>query len=120
MAKRILIVDDDLELCQELAEILRDEGYDVDETSDSGRGATLIQSNRYDACLLDYKMSGLNGLQLARKVKEKDPASAVFIISGGFLAEKMVQQENAGSVVSATINKPFDVAILLNIIKSSI
>jgi len=117
MKKRILIVDDDAELAEEIAEILRDEGYFVDSATDSGRGEALIGKNIYDAYLFDYKMSGLTGTDLLRKAKEKDPKAAVLIISGRPFIEKLLKEEKMDHLVSSVIKKPFDAETLLDKIK---
>lgn len=120
MAKRILLIDDNEELCQNVAQILRDEGYSVDDTSDSGKGEVLINKNTYDVSLFDYKMAGLNGVDLLRKVKEKDFQSVVFIISGIPFIEELLKKENVFHLVGEVINKPFDMGILLQKIKTVI
>ena len=55
MPKKILIVDDDKSVGHSLAMLLREEGYLVDNTTDSGEGARLIEKDGYDVCLFDYK-----------------------------------------------------------------
>ncbi len=120
MPKKILIIDDDIELCQELAEILRDKGYTVDDTSDTGQGEVFIKENNYDVFLFDYKMRGLNGIDLLKKAKEKNAKSTVFIISGRPFIEKLLEEENVSHLVSGVINKPFDIEALLQKIKALI
>src|SRR4030042_5615810 len=100
MPKKILIVDDDVGLAEEMAEIRRDEGYWVESASDSSQGEKLIKENTHDIYLLDYKMSGLSGVDLLRKVKEKNSNSAVFIISGRPFFEKLLKEENVLTLLS--------------------
>lgn len=119
MHKKILLIDDDTELCQELAEILRNEGYLVDDTSDTKQGEVFIKGNNYDIFIFDYKMTGLNGIDLLRKAKEKNADSSVFIVSGRPFIEKLLEEENVLGLVSGVINKPFDVEDLLHKIKPS-
>lgn len=118
MPKRILIVDDDSELAEEMAEILRDQGYFVENTSDSLQGEKLIIESTYDLYLLDYKMSGLSGVDLLKKIKVKDIESTVFIISGKPSIDKLLEEGNVSHLVSAVIKKPFDVEMLLREIKA--
>lgn len=117
MAKKILLIDDDAELCQELAEVLRDEGYLVDEACDVSQGEIFIKQNSYDICLFDYKMPGLSGVDLLRSLKKRSPQSAVLIISGRPLIEEILKKENVSHLVAAVVNKPFDIKILLQSIK---
>jgi len=118
MVKRILIVDDDAELAEEMAEILRDESFIVESTSDALYAEKLINKESYDLYLLDYKMSYLSGVDLLKKIKFKDPESEVFIISGRPAIEKLLEEENVRELVSAVIKKPFDIETLLQRIKS--
>ena len=119
MSKKILIVDDDAELAEEIAEILLGQGYSVEKTSDSAQGERLIKENIYDIYLLDYKMSGLSGVELLKKVKEKNSKSIVFIISGRPFIEKILKEEDVDNLVAGIIKKPFDPEVLLQKIKTS-
>jgi DNA-binding response OmpR family regulator len=116
MAK-ILLVDDNAELCVELAGIFRAEGYLVDNTSDSSEGAGLIKRNRYDVGILDYKMKGLNGIDL---LKEVNPQCPVFIISGMLAIDKLIIEERVSGLVAGIINKPFDLEMLLQMVRGVI
>ncbi|MDD4899612.1 MAG: response regulator [Candidatus Omnitrophica bacterium] len=118
MLKKIIIVDDDAELAEEMAEILRDEGFIVENTSDTLHAEKLISSHSYDLYLLDYKMSHLSGVDLLKKIKFKDPESKVFIISGRPAIEKLLEEEKVNELVSAVFKKPFDIETLLQRIKS--
>jgi len=117
MPKKILLVDDDLQLCDEVAEILRDEGYLVDNTSDENEVESLIRNTDYDLCLLDYKMPRFTGIDLLRKIKNKNPACVGIIVSGRPFLEKTIQEQNAVTLVSGIIEKPFEIASVLNKIK---
>ena len=113
MPKKILLVDDDLGISNSLAFLLRDEGYDVDVTTDSTEGAVLIKKNRYDVSIFDYKMRGLNGIDLLKMTKVKNPQCAVFIISGMLNIDGLSNKKKAADLATAIITKPFDVEALL-------
>jgi DNA-binding NtrC family response regulator len=115
--KKIILIDDDIQLCEEVAEILRDEGYFVDNTSDEAQGEVLIKNNIYDICLLDYKMSRLTGIELLRKIKEKNPRCASFIVSGKPFIQKVIEEQNVAHLVSGIIEKPFEIKDVLDKIK---
>lgn len=117
--KKLLLIDDSVELCNELAELFQEEGFDVDQTSDSDHGADLIKKNRYDVCLLDYKMKGLNGIDLLKMVKVINPECAAFIISGRSSIEELIEREQVMSLVAGIIKKPFDIELLLQQVKTA-
>ncbi len=113
MHKKILIVDDDPGICHSLAILLRGEGYDVDETLKSMEAASLIKKNRYDVCLFDYKLGGLNGIELLKMTKNINPQCAVFIISGMLNIDELCGKEADAGLVAGIVSKPFDVEALL-------
>ena len=117
MPKKIILIDDDPQLCEEVAEMLRDEGYFVDNTSDEAQGEALIKNNTYDICLLDYKMPHLTGIDLLKKIKEKNPRCAGLIVSGRPFIQKVIEEENASHLVSGIIEKPFELKAILDKIK---
>ena len=113
MPKRILLVDDDEGISNSLAILLRGEGYDVDVTTDSGEGAVLIKENKYDVSIFDYKMKGLNGVDLLKMTKVKNPQCAVFIISGMLNIDRLSNNKKNADLATGIITKPFDVEALL-------
>lgn len=113
MHHKILIIDDDPGVCNSLAMLLRGEKYHVDNTMDSGEGVTLIKKNEYDLCLFDYKMKGLNGIDLLRILKGVNPRCPVFIISAMSNIEALCRKEIKAGLLAGIISKPFDVEALL-------
>jgi DNA-binding NtrC family response regulator len=113
MHKKILIVDDYESICNSLAMLFREDGYLVDNTSDSSEAALLIKKNRYDACVFDYKMKPLTGIDLLKMVKNKDPGCSVFIISGVLTIELISADKSVVSLATGLITKPFDAEELL-------
>ena len=113
MAKQILIIDDDEELCDGIAEILHDEGYCVKNTSDADEAGKLIENCVFDIALVDYKMPKLTGVDVLRLIKAKNPATRVFIVSGRPFIEKLLEDEKVAHLVAGVISKPFDCQELL-------
>jgi two-component system OmpR family response regulator len=72
---RVLIVDDNQDAAISLAMVLGAAGFDV-ETSFDGQGA-LKAAERFkpDACVLDINMPGMNGYELARRLRENTPGA---------------------------------------------
>ena len=111
--KKILVVDDDDNLCEVTAEILKDEGYLVEYTSDTTKAEELIDKGVFDIALFDYKMPRLTGADLLRKIKAKNPKTNVFIMSGRPFIETVLKEENVYDMVSGVITKPFSEMMLL-------
>ncbi|MFZ5802826.1 MAG: response regulator transcription factor [Candidatus Omnitrophota bacterium] len=77
MKKRVLVMDDDEVLCEELAEALAAEGYGVDMAFDGIRGKAMIAKGNYDLVLLDIKVPHFSGLELLKNMKSYSPETAV-------------------------------------------
>jgi DNA-binding NtrC family response regulator len=120
MHHKILIVDDDPGVCNSLALLLRSEKYDVDKTTDNEEATALIKKNKYDVCLFDYKMKGLNGRDLLKTTKEVSPQCPVFIVSGMMGLDVLLKKEIKAGLLAGIINKPFNVEVLLQKIRDVI
>ena len=66
---RILFVEDDTDIRETLAELLRDEGYDVSEAGSAEEGLQLLQSERYHVLLSDYHLPGNNGTWMIEQAR---------------------------------------------------
>lgn len=117
MNKRVLIIDDDKELCEELSEILREEGFATDYAIRPLDGKTLLADNTYDVLILDFKMPQINGMDLLKEIKEKVKNLKIFLISGSLSIEKLLVEQNLTSFVSGVFTKPLKVETLLEELK---
>ncbi len=77
----ILLVDDDVDICSNLADILGDLSYRVDVAHDGHAALELIRRNRYDVAVLDYKMPGMNGATLAREIRRLRPELVSLLVT---------------------------------------
>ena len=89
----------------------------MDIATDGLEGQTRIQEDAYDIILLDFKMPGLTGVELLKRIKTKNRSSRVFLISGRPFLEKLIQTQELSHLVEAVFSKPFDVELLLAKIK---
>lgn len=115
---KILLVDDSVELCNELAEVFREEGYLIDNTSNSTDGVMLIQTKSYDLCIFDYKMNGLSGIDLLKITKNLHPQCPVLIMSGKPSIMELIKKEKVANLIVGVIHKPFNIGKLLQKVKS--
>lgn len=115
MAK-ILVVDDEQDLCEILSFNLESEGYEVD-TANSAEEALKMFSPQYDLLLLDVMMDEMSGYQMAKKIRT-DLGSSVPII---FLTAKDTENDMlTGFSIGADdyITKPFSLKTVLARIKA--
>ena len=61
---RLLIVDDELSVCDSLAKWFHEEGYEVGIAEDANNALTRLAESRWDAALLDIEMHGIDGIEL--------------------------------------------------------
>lgn len=117
---KILIADDDLEMCRMLASTLRCEGY---ETSFTTNGETLRddliamynEGTLPDILIADIQMPGITGLHLLKWARQAIPAVAIVLITGFGDAITHTRAENLGA--TALFDKPFELADLRQVIQ---
>lgn len=82
MEKTILVVDDEERIRESLREILSDEGYRVIEASDGAKALDLVDRERPGLVLLDIWMPRVDGIELLKEIRRRDPRANVVMISG--------------------------------------
>ena len=97
MAKKVLLVEDEEKLINNLADKLRAEGYDVYTAMDGETGWNLARSDTYDLIVLDIMLPGLDGLSLCRMIRN-DPkmldVSIIILTARGTEVDKIVGLES--------------------------
>jgi DNA-binding NtrC family response regulator len=106
--KKILLVDDDRELTQELADMIRSEGFVVDTAASGPEGERLIRTGVYGTAVIDFKMPGFDGIELLKKLHVHSPQVKVVIMSGSLDIQKKIDAERLQPIVSLVMQKPFD------------
>lgn len=81
MSKSILVVEDDADIAELLRLNLTDEGYAVQVAADGETGLARLQSNGYDALILDLMLPGKDGLEICRQVRAMPEYTPIIIIS---------------------------------------
>lgn len=79
---RILIVEDDSFFREIFHDLLTEEGYEVDVTSSGEEALILLKMHDYHVVVTDLVMQGINGLDILSRVKQKDPAIEVIMVTG--------------------------------------
>ena len=73
----ILLVDDDIELCQMLSEYLQLEGFEVEQVHDGQHALDLTRERRYAVIILDVMMPGLNGFDTLKALRQQSGSQSV-------------------------------------------
>jgi two-component system response regulator CpxR len=81
LADSILIVDDDRELSELVAELLAEEGFAVEATNDSARGLARAQAGEHALVVLDVMMPGMNGFEVLRRLRAAGSRTPVLMLT---------------------------------------
>jgi two-component system response regulator CpxR len=107
---QILVVDDDVELCELVAEYLEPDGYKVEAVHDGQTGLERALSGEYALAVLDYMLPGLNGFELLKQIRSRSRLPVVMLTARGDAVSRIV-----GLQIGADdyLPKPFDPLELL-------
>jgi DNA-binding response OmpR family regulator len=106
MAK-ILVVDDELDMCQIISDILKEGGHSVDSSYNGEDALMKIKKNHYDLIVLDYKLNEMSGLIVLEKALQMIPSLKVMMISA--FRDKSIKTRVRELGVSDFLEKPFDI-----------
>jgi two-component system response regulator CpxR len=91
--ERILIIDDDVELCSMIAEYLRPEGFTVEAVHNGERGLQRALSKEHDLLLLDVMLPGMNGFDLLRQLRTSSDLRVLLLTARGDDVDRIVGLE---------------------------
>ena len=80
--ERILVVDDDPEIREGVADVLRQAGYDVDDAKDGKKAIKCIETGSYDLVLTDLNLPKVDGMKVLRHVLDESPDTICIILTG--------------------------------------
>lgn len=116
---RVLVVDDNAELLESLALVLKAAGYDVDIASSAACALDAQRERPADVLITDIFMPDTDGLETVRAFRAGWPALKIVAMSGGGRMAKGNYLETAKVVgANAVLQKPFDPAALLRMLGS--
>ena len=93
MARTILIVDDDRELCELVSELLHGEGFDVDAYHSGAGAADLAASGRYELIILDVMLPEQNGFEILRSLRQRSAVPVILLTARGEDVDRIVGLE---------------------------
>jgi DNA-binding response OmpR family regulator len=97
---------------------LRIEGFEVETASDAAEALGHLGAAPFDLAVLDLMMPGINGIQLARMLRERHPATRVVLTSAYHLSERQLVRADCGAV--GFVPKPFDLGELAGFLKGKL
>ena len=108
---KILIIEDEKLLADSLRTMLENKGFQVEAVYDGETGADYAELGIYDLLILDVMMPGMNGYQVARKVRSQRLGTPILMLTARSSLEDRIEGLNAGADYYLT--KPFDMRELL-------
>lgn len=102
---RILLVEDEKRMAQALCEILRIEKYEVDHFDNGLDGLSAIESEIYDIVILDVMLPGMNGYEIAKKVRNKGITTPILMLTAKAELDDKVMGLDSGA--DDYLTKPF-------------
>jgi DNA-binding NtrC family response regulator len=110
----ILVVEDGQSQREVMRDFLREKGHDVSEAEQGEEALDLLGRNYVDLLLIDYKMPGMDGMELLERVKRVNPEIDVIMMTAYGTVETAVQAMKAGA--ADYITKPIELDELLILI----
>jgi CheY-like chemotaxis protein len=114
----VLVVDDDVDTCYNLSDILTDLGYRVETAHDGSSALELVRRHTYDVALLDLKMPGMDGLTLYREIKRLRAGMVAIIVSA--YASGAITEEALAAGAWQVLPKPVDFPRLLGLVEQAV
>jgi DNA-binding NtrC family response regulator len=109
LPSRILIVDDDVETCRLIAELVTGRGRELHQCQTATKAIELAHKEKFDLVISDINLNGpASGLDVLKAFKEANPSGEVVLISGFGTLDTAVRAVRAGAF--DYISKPFNIA----------
>jgi len=113
-SKRILVVDDEPEIVDLLAEILSARGYKVDSASNAAGALALVREHIFDAAILDFNLPDMDGVMLHRQIRQMDEelAGNTMFTSGHVQSDQNLEYYRGYG--KGFLSKPFEIQDVLD------
>jgi two-component system response regulator HydG len=114
----LLVVDDDVDTCRNLFDILTDLGYQVDTAHDGLTALEMVRKKTYDIALLDLKMPGMDGLELYRQIKKLQAGTVAMVVTAYATSATAAEALTAGAW--QVLSKPLDFPKMLELVDKAL
>ena len=116
MGNKVLVVDDDSDICGLVSTALKNKGLDVRTAETGGAGLAVFQEFSPDIVLLDYRLPDMSGSDVAKKIKESGKASEIITMTG----ENVSKEDMDKSLYAGWLQKPFKLADMVRYVEGHI
>jgi DNA-binding NtrC family response regulator len=105
MQWKILVIDDDVSITRSIRRILENERMKISSSDDGEKGLRMIEKTPFDLVLLDLRLGAMDGLEILKEIKDRDPDQLVIMITGFANVASAVEAMKRGAY--DYIQKPF-------------
>lgn len=117
MSEKVLIIDDEQEFTQALAERMTNRGMTVSTSSSAIEGLKNVEEKSFDVVVLDLQMPEMDGIETLKILKKKKPELQVILLTGHATVEKGIEAMKLGAM--DLLEKPADLTALTEKIKKA-
>jgi DNA-binding NtrC family response regulator len=114
---RVLLVDDEVEFVETLAERLRGRGLEVEVALTGMDGVAKAQAAKFDAVVLDFAMPGMDGIATLKALLAANPGLQIMLLTGQATIKTAIDATRLGAV--DVLEKPMDIATLMEKIREA-
>jgi DNA-binding NtrC family response regulator len=104
-ALNILVIDDESTICKACHLILSERGHSVDQRMNGKTGLLAMERQVYDLVLLDIKLPDMDGLDMLKIIREKEPVPCLIVMTGYATLETALEAMKRGA--ADFLSKPF-------------
>ncbi|MBU0558525.1 MAG: response regulator [Bacteroidetes bacterium] len=115
---KILIVDDDKDMCKIISTVLMQEGYKIFKAFDGEQAIKAINAKNYNLVILDFRLPNMDGIEVLQKIRNMGLSISVIMISA--YGNDLVKSKAKKFGVSQFLDKPFDLSKLIKVVKNTI
>jgi two-component system OmpR family response regulator len=117
MAEKVLIVDDEKDFLEIIAERLGVRGMDVSTATSAEDALHMVEEKSYDVVIMDFMMPALDGFKALKLLKQKQPDIQIILLTGNVPQQKRLEAKKLGAL--DVIEKPPDLKALIQKIKKT-
>jgi len=108
--KRILVVDDEPSVAQTMRLVLSIDRHQIEVAEDGETALAMFEAGRHDLVITDFKMSNMDGLELAQAIRKLCPGQPIILVTA--YLEALQSNQSRLSDVNTLLGKPFSTAAL--------
>jgi DNA-binding NtrC family response regulator len=114
---KLLIVDDEIDFLQSIAERLRLKDFDVVAASTGKEAIASAENDLFDVAIVDFRMPGMDGTQVLKALKDRHRYLEIIILTGHATIDSAVESTKLGAFTY--LEKPYDFEKLVEVIKEA-